>query len=72
MDEDLNYEYLLQKEKYLCKLHRLNSFELLKLEKTKEVELGIAENNYDSRLEMDVENQLDWIQIVIHTRAKLN
>ena len=45
-----NFENLsLETEKYLCKLHRLNAYDLLKLEKQKEVELGLADanGNYD-------------------------
>ena len=39
-----NFENLsLETEKYLCKLHRLNAYDLLKLEKQKEVELGLAD-----------------------------
>ena len=68
-----NFEYLsLEQEKYLCKLHRLNAYSLLKLEKAKEVELGIADANGDSELIDDIENQLDWIRIELTIRAKLS
>jgi hypothetical protein len=45
---------------------------LLKLEKAKEVELGIADANRDSELIDDIESQLDWIRIVLTIRAKLS
>ena len=68
-----NFENLsLEAEKYLCKLHRLNAFDLLKLEKQKEVALGIADANSDSKLIKDIENKLDWIRIVLITRSKLS
>jgi len=68
-----DYEKLpIEQEKYLCMLHRLNSFDLLKLEKHKEVEFGLADVNKDYRLLMDVESQLEWIRIVLLTRSKLN
>ncbi len=62
----------LEQEKYLCMLHRLNAYDLLKLEKQKEVELGIADANGDSKLIDDIENKLDWIRIVLITRSKLS
>jgi hypothetical protein len=36
----MDYKDLLNQEKYLCKLHRLNALDLLKLEKQKEFEWG--------------------------------
>jgi len=53
-------------------LHRLNAYDLLKLEKQKEVELGIADANSDSKLINYIENKLDWIRIVLITRSKLS
>ncbi len=68
-----NFEYLsLEQEQYLCKLHKLNAYSLLKLEKAKKVKLGIADANGDSELIDDIESQLDWIRIVLTIRAKLS
>ena len=44
----------LETEKYLCKLHRLNAYDLLKLEKQKEVELGLADANENYDLSFDI------------------
>ena len=62
----------LETEKYLCKLHRLNAYDLLKLEKQKEVELGLADANENYDLSFDIESDLSWIRIVLFTRSKLN
>tara|TARA_Y100001972_G_scaffold15717_1_gene16644 strand:- start:1413 stop:1628 length:216 start_codon:yes stop_codon:yes gene_type:complete len=62
----------LETEKYLCKLHRLNAYDLLKLEKQKEVELGLADANENYDLSFDIESDLSWIRIVLLTRSKLN
>tara|TARA_R100000908_G_C3707547_1_gene115485 strand:+ start:472 stop:687 length:216 start_codon:yes stop_codon:yes gene_type:complete len=62
----------LETEKYLCKLHRLNAYDLLKLEKQKEVELGLADANENYDLSFDIESDLSWIRLVLLTRGKLN
>lgn len=67
-----NEDLSLETEKYLCKLHRLNAYDLLKLEKQKEVELGLADANENHDLSFDIESDLSWIRIVLLTRSKLN
>lgn len=68
----MDYKDLLEQEKYLCKLHRLNAFDLLKLEKQKEFEWGIADANGNEDKTFEVESKLGWIRIVLLTRSKLN
>ncbi len=68
----MDYKDLIEQEKYLCKLHRLNSFELLKLEKNKELEWGIADACNNSEKLFEVESKLEWIRVVLLTRSKLN
>jgi hypothetical protein len=63
---------LIEHEKYLCKLHRLNAFDLLKLEKQKEFEWGIADSDGDLELIEEIERKLEWIRVVLLTRGKLN
>ena len=68
-----NFENLsLETEKYLCKLHRLNAYDLLKLEKQKEVELGLADANENYNLLFNIESDLNWIRTVLLTRSRLN
>ena len=45
---------------------------MLKLEKQKEVELGLADANENHDLSFDIESDLSWIRIVLFTRGKLN
>jgi hypothetical protein len=68
----MDYKDLLNQEKYLCKLHRLNALDLLKLEKQKEFEWGIADANNNEDESFEIESQLGWIRIVLLTRSKLN
>ena len=70
--DNWNEDLSLETEKYLCKLHKLNAFDLLKLEKQKEVELGLADANENHDLSFDIESDLSWIRIVLLTRSKLN
>jgi len=70
--DNWNEDLSLETEKYLCKLHRLNAYDLLKLEKQKEVELGLADANENYDLSFDIESDLSWIRIVLLTRSKLN
>lgn len=68
----MDYKELIEQEKYLCKLHRLNAFDLLKLEKQKELEWGIADADGDWEQMLKVESKLEWIRVVLLTRGKLN
>jgi hypothetical protein len=68
----MDYKDLLDQEKYLCKLHRLNAFDLLELEKQKEFEWGIADANSNEDEIFEIESKLGWIRIVLLTRSKLN
>jgi hypothetical protein len=68
----MDYRDLIEQEKYLCKLHRLNAFDLLKLEKNKELEWGIADAYNNSEKLFEIESKLEWIRVVLLTRSKLN
>ena len=67
-----NFKSSIEDEKYLCSLNRLNGKDLIKLEKLKQVELGLAEVNHDYRLQHDVEKQLIIIDTVLQVRALNN
>tara|TARA_R110000824_G_scaffold36568_1_gene113532 strand:+ start:27 stop:236 length:210 start_codon:yes stop_codon:yes gene_type:complete len=62
----------LEDEKYLNMVNKLNALELIELEKIKEVELGLADANFDFRLINDCEKQLVMIDTVLHVRALKN
>ena len=38
----------LEQEKYLCMLNRLDAFKLIKLEQSKQVQMGLSDINYDT------------------------
>tara|TARA_R100001129_G_scaffold72328_1_gene49337 strand:- start:67 stop:303 length:237 start_codon:yes stop_codon:yes gene_type:complete len=67
-----NFKSSIEDEKYLCSLNRLNGQDLIKLEKLKQVELGLADANCDYRLQHDVEKQLIIIDTVLQVRALSN
>ena len=67
-----NFKSSIEDEKYLCSLNRLNGKDLIKLEKLKQVELGLANANDDYRLQHDVEKQLIIIDTVLQVRALNN
>tara|TARA_Y100000593_G_C4094038_1_gene229927 strand:+ start:102 stop:338 length:237 start_codon:yes stop_codon:yes gene_type:complete len=67
-----NFKSSIEDEKYLCSLNRLNGEDLIKLEKLKQVELGLANSNDDYRLQHDVEKQLIIIDTVLQARALSN
>lgn len=62
----------IEDEKYLCMLNRLNGKDLIKLEKLKQIELGLSDVNTDYRLKYDVEKQLIIIDTVLQVRALNN
>ena len=68
----MDYKDLIEQEKYLCKLHKLNALDLLKLEKQKEVDWGLADADGDIDLLWEIESKLEWIRVVLLTRSKLN
>jgi len=68
----MDYKDLIEQEKYLCKLHKLNALDLIKLEKQKEVDWGLADVDGDIDLIWEIESKLEWIRVVLLTRSKLN
>ena len=68
----MDYKYLLEQEKYLCKLHRLNALDLIELEKEYELKWGIADAGNNIEVREDLDSKLEWIRVVLLTRSKLN
>jgi|TARA_R110000751_G_scaffold174947_1_gene281212 hypothetical protein len=69
----MRYEGLsLEDEKYLNMVNKLNALDLIKLEKSKEVELGLADSNFDYILLNLCEKQLTIIDTVLQVRALKN
>ena len=62
----------LEQEKYLYMLNRLDAVSLIKLEKSKQVEIGIANVNSDFLKLMGCEKQLKMINTVLNVRAIKN
>jgi hypothetical protein len=62
----------LKEEKYLNKINRLNSLDVIKLNKIKEVEIGIADANDDYILYDNLKKELAIIEILIEVRMFLN
>jgi len=62
----------LKEEKYLNKINRLNSLDVIKLNKRKEVEVGIADANDDYMLYDDLKKELIIIETCIEIRMFLN
>jgi hypothetical protein len=67
-----NFSSSLEDEKYFCMLNRLNATDLIKLEKKKQVELGLADAQMDFILRKDVEKQLMFIDAILEVRAVQN
>ena len=62
----MRYEGLsLEDEKYLNMINKLNALDLIKLEKQKEIELGLADANMDFKLLQLCEKQLVIIDTVL-------
>jgi type I site-specific restriction endonuclease len=62
----------LKEEKYLNKINRLNAFDVIKLNKVKEVEVGIADANSDYMLYDKLQKELAIIEALIEVRMFLN
>ena len=62
----------LKQEKYLCMLNRLDAFRLIKLEQSKQVQIGLSNVNDDFLKMLECENQLEMIDTVLHVRALSN
>ena len=62
----------LKQEKYLCMLNRLDAFKLIKLEQSKQVQIGLSNINDDFLKLIECENQLEMIDTVLRVRAVSN
>ena len=62
----------LEQEKYLCMLNRLDAISLIKLEKNKQIEIGLANVNSDFLKLIDCEKQLKMIDTVLQIRSLKN
>ena len=62
----------LEQEKYLCMLNRLDAFKLIKLEQSKQVQMGLSDINDDFLKLIECEDQLEMIDTVLQVRALKN
>ena len=62
----------LEQEKYLCMLNRLDAFKLIKLEQSKQVQMGLSNVNDDFLKLIECEDQLEMIDTVLQVRALSN
>jgi hypothetical protein len=62
----------LEQEKYLCMLNRLDAFKLIKLEQSKQVQIGLSNVNDDFLKLIECEDQLEMIDTVLQVRALSN
>ena len=62
----------LEQEKYLCMLNRLDAFKLIKLEQSKQVQIGLSNVNDDFLKMVECEDQLEMIDTVLQVRALSN
>ena len=62
----------LEQEKYLCMLNRLDAFKLIKLEQSKQVQIGLSNVNDDFLKMIECEDQLEMIDTVLQVRALSN
>ncbi len=62
----------LEDEKYLNMINRLNALDLISLNKSKEVELGLADSNMDFKLILECEKKLTMIDAVLQVRSLKN
>ena len=62
----------LKQEKYLCMLNRLDAFKLIKLEQSKQVQIGLSNINDDFLKMLECEDQLEMIDTVLQVRALSN
>ena len=62
----------LEDEKYLNMINRLNAQDLISLNKSKEVELGLADSDMDYKLILECERKIAMIDAVLQARALKN
>ena len=62
----------LKQEKYICMLNRLDAFKLIKLEQSKQVQIGLSNVNDDFLKLIECEDQLEMIDTVLQVRALSN
>ena len=62
----------LKEEKYLNKINKLNALDIIKFNREKEVEIGIADANDDCMLYDDLKKELTMIETCIEVRMFLN
>ena len=62
----------LEQEKYLCMLNRLDALKLIKLEQSKQVQIGLSNINDDFLKMLECEDQLEMIDTVLQVRALSN
>ena len=72
MFTDNEMKLSLEQEKYLCMLNRLDAFRLIKLEQSKQVQIGLSNVNDDFLKLLECENQLEMIDTVLQVRALSN
>ena len=72
MFTDNKMKLSLKQEKYLCMLNRLDAFKLIKLEQSKQVQMGLSNVNDDFLKLLECENQLEMIDTVLRIRAISN
>tara|TARA_R110000796_G_scaffold70739_1_gene160656 strand:+ start:225 stop:434 length:210 start_codon:yes stop_codon:yes gene_type:complete len=62
----------LEDEKYLDMINKLNAQDLISLNKSKEVELGLADSDMDYKLILECERKIAMIDAVLQARALKN
>ena len=62
----------LEDEKYLNMINRLNAQDLISLNKSKEVELGLEDSDMDYKLILECERKIAMIDAVLQARALKN
>ena len=72
MDMNKTGSLSLEQEKYLCMLNRLDAVSLIKLEQSKQVEIGLDNANSDFLGLINHENQLKMIDTVLQVRSLKN
>ena len=72
MFTDNKMKLSLEQEKYLCMLNRLDAFKLIKLEQSKQVQIGLSNVNNNFLKMLECENQLEMIDTVLRIRAISN
>ena len=72
MFTDNKMKLSLKQEKYLCMLNRLDAFRLIKLEQSKQVQIGLSNVNDDFLKMLECENQLEMIDTALRIRAVSN